>query len=254
MADHVREHGSLLARPEKRLLIGIARRLPAWVTSDQLTIMALAAMCLAGSGFALARWDTRWLWMTVVALAANWFGDSLDGTLARVRGLERPRYGFYVDHVVDIIGITALFAGLASSPYMSPVVALSVLVAYLLVSGEVFLATAVHHVFRMSFAGVGPTELRILLAAGALALRGNPHVTLGSLGAFRLFDVGGVVAIAGLGAALVVGIVRNAAGLSRLEPPRRPQGDRPGLREKPVGFQSGKRLAPVVHKATSTTA
>ena len=219
MADHVREHGSLLAAPEKRLLIAIARRLPAWVTSDQLTILALASMCLAGAGFALARWDTQWLWMTVVALAANWFGDSLDGTLARVRRTERPRYGFYVDHVVDILGITALFGGLASSPYMSPIVALSVLVAYLLVSGEVFLATAVHHVFRMSFARIGPTELRILLAAGALALRGNPHVTLGSLGAFRLFDVGGVVAAVGLAAALVAGIVRNVSDLSRLEPP-----------------------------------
>jgi phosphatidylglycerophosphate synthase len=253
MADHVREHGSLLAGPEKRLLIGMARRLPAWVTSDQLTVLALASMCLAGAGFALARWDTRWLWMTVVALAANWFGDSLDGTLARVRSLERPRYGFYVDHVVDILGITALFAGLASSPYMSPVVALSVLVAYLLVSGEVFLATAVHHVFRMSFAGIGPTELRILLAAGAIALRGNPHVTVGTLGAFRLFDVGGAVAVAGMAAALVVGIVRNASGLSRLEPPRAAQGDRPHPRAKPAGSsQSGKRLAPVVPKATRT--
>ena len=92
MADHVREHGSLLAGPEKRLLIAIARRLPTWVTSDQLTILALASMCLAGAGFALARWDTGWLWVTVAALAANWFGDSLDGTLARVRRTERPRY------------------------------------------------------------------------------------------------------------------------------------------------------------------
>ena len=125
MADDIREHGSLLAGPEKRLLIAIARRLPVWVTSDRLTVLALVSMCLAGAGFALARWDTRWLWMTVVALAANWFGDSLDGTVARVRRTERPRYGFYVDHVVDILGITALFAGLASSPYMSAVIALT---------------------------------------------------------------------------------------------------------------------------------
>jgi phosphatidylglycerophosphate synthase len=250
MADHIREHGSLLAAPEKRLLIAIASRLPTWVTSDQLTILALASMCLAGAGFALARWDTHWLWMTVVALAANWFGDSLDGTLARVRRTERPRYGFYVDHVVDILGITALFGGLASSPYMSPIVALSVLVAYLLVSGEVFLATAVHHVFRMSFARIGPTELRILLAAGALALRGNPHVTLGSFGAFRLFDVGGVVAAAGLAAALVAGIVRNVGDLSRLEPPH-PLPSRPSS-PAAGGESRGTRLTLAVPKTPHT--
>ena len=254
MADDIREHGSLLAGPEKRLLIAIARRLPVWVTSDRLTVLALVSMCLAGAGFALARWDTRWLWMTVVALAANWFGDSLDGTVARVRRTERPRYGFYVDHVVDIVGITALFAGLAClAGYMSPVIALAVLVAYLLVSGEVFLATAVHHVFRMSFAGIGPTELRILLAAGALALRGDPHVDLGSLGAFRLFDMGGVVATAGLAAALVVGIVRNTYGLRRLEPPRPVPGgpDRP-CASPPDASAFGKRLAAGVPEAPRT--
>ena len=110
------------------------------------------------AAFAAARWDRRALWLVVVALALNWFGDSLDGTLARVRRVERPRYGFYVDHVLDIAGATLLFGGLACSPFMTPVIALALLVAYLLVAGEVFLATAVRGVFRMSFAGVGPTD------------------------------------------------------------------------------------------------
>src|SRR5688572_26931765 len=150
MGDHVREHRSLLAAAEKRLLVRIATRLPARVNSDHLTALALAAMVLAGVGYALARWDVRALWIVVFALALNWFGDSLDGTVARVRRAERPRYGFYVDHVLDIVGITLLMAGLSSSGFMSPIVALSLLVAYLLVSSEVFLATAVRHVFRMS--------------------------------------------------------------------------------------------------------
>ena len=151
-------------------------------------------------------------------LALNWFGDSLDGTLARVRKHERPRYGFYVDHVLDIVGITLLIAGLAASGYMTPLIALSVLVAYLLVSGEVFLATAVRGVFRMSFAGVGPTELRILLAVGAVALLRDPHVNLGPFGRLPLFDVGGLVATAGMAVTLAVAVARNGMALAQLEP------------------------------------
>lgn len=213
-----REHTSLTAAAEKRLLVWIARRLPHSINSDHLTLLALLAMVLAGAGYALSRWDVRALWLVVFALAINWFGDSLDGTLARVRHVERPRYGFYVDHVLDIVGITLLMGGLACSGFMTPVVALSVLVAYLLVSGEVFLATAAHSVFRMSFAGFGPTELRILLATGTVALFGDPHVNLGALGQLRLFDVGGAVAATGMVVALAVAVVRNTCALAKLEP------------------------------------
>jgi phosphatidylglycerophosphate synthase len=156
--------------------------------------------------------------MVVGALALNWFGDSLDGTLARVRRVERPRYGYYVDHVLDIVGTTLLIAGLACSGYMNPVIALAVLVAYLLVTGEVFLATTSRGVFKMSSFGVGPTELRILMAIGTIALRGDPHVSFGTLGRMPLFDVGGLVAIAGLGVSLLVAVVRNTRALSTLEP------------------------------------
>ncbi len=176
MTHHVRHHASLTAGAEKRLLVWMARRLPSCVNSDHLTVLALAAMALAGAGYTLARYDRRALWLVVFALALNWLGDSLDGTLARVRRAERPRYGFYVDHILDIVGMTLLMTGLSCSGFMTPIVALVLLVAYLLVSGEVFLATAVHHVFRMSFAGFGPTELRIVLAIGTVALFRDPHV------------------------------------------------------------------------------
>lgn len=217
MSDAVRDHRSFLAAAEKRLLIAIARRLPAWIHSDHLTGLALAAMGLASAGYVLARWDPRALWLVVLALALNWFGDSLDGTVARVRGAERPRFGFYIDHVVDIIGITLLIGGLAASGFMTPAIALSVLVAYLLVSGEVFLATAVRGVFKMSFAGVGPTELRILLAVGTIALLREPHVDLGGLGRMPLFDVGGVISAAGMAVVLLVSVCKNGAALARLE-------------------------------------
>src|SRR5688572_7109221 len=218
VAEHVREHHSLLAAAEKRLLIRIARHLPAAVHSDHLTGLALAAMAMAGASYVLARWDVRAIWIVVGALAINWFGDSLDGTVARVRGVERPRYGFYVDHVVDIVGLTLLIAGLAGSGFMTPLIAASLLVAYLLVSGEVFLATAVRGVFTMSSFGVGPTELRILLAIGTIALLRDPHVDLALVGRMQLFDFGGLIAIAGMGVTLFVAIARNGLALARLEP------------------------------------
>src|SRR5688572_13711354 len=175
-------------------------------------------MAMAGAGFALSRWDVRTLWVVVAALAVNWFGDSLDGTLARVRKVERPRYGFYVDHVLDIVGATFLFVGLAASGFMTPWIALALLIAYLLVSGEVFLATSVRGVFRMSFSGFGPTELRILLAIGTIALFRDPHVDLGGFGRPRLFDFGGLIAIAGMAVAFTVNVIRNTTALARLEP------------------------------------
>jgi archaetidylinositol phosphate synthase len=214
---HVREHRSILAAAEKRLLVFIAERLPQSINSDHLTGLALAAIGMAGAAFAAARWDRRALWLVVIALALNWFGDSLDGTLARVRRAERPRYGFYVDHVLDIAGTTLLLAGLACSPFMTPIVALSVLIAYLLVSGEVFLATAVRGVFKMSVGGIGPTELRIILAAGAIALLRDPSVSIGGV-TVRLFDVGGAVAAAGLVVVFVVSVCRNAWALAVAEP------------------------------------
>jgi phosphatidylglycerophosphate synthase len=214
---HVREHRSVLAAAERQLLIFMAQRLPRRIHSDHLTALALAAMGMAGGAFVLARWDPRALWLVVIALVLNWFGDSLDGTLARVRRVERPRYGFYVDHVLDIAGITLLLGGLAGSPFMTPVVALAVLVAYLLVAGEVFLATAVRGVFKMSVAGIGPTELRIILAAGTLALFRSPVVTVGSI-TVPLFDIGGAIAAAGLAMVFVISAHRNATALAVAEP------------------------------------
>ena len=219
-AHHVRQHGSLLAAPEKRVLIWIAQRLPRAINSDHLTILALVAMGGAGAAFAAARYWPPALWLVVVALLVNWFGDSLDGTLARVRRVERPRYGFYVDHVLDIVGITLLLGGMACSGFMTPLVAMIALVAYLLVSAEVFLATAAHGVFRMSFFWFGPTELRILLAIGAVALFDNPYVDLGALGRYPLFDFGGVAAAIGLTIALLYATVRNTRVLARMEPRR----------------------------------
>lgn len=217
-ADHAREHTSVLMRSEKRLLIWIARRLPSWVTPDQLSLLGLLAMLLAGLAFWASRWEERALLIVVVALVLNWFGDSLDGTLARVRNRQRPRYGFYIDHVIDIVGTFFLLSGLAASGYMTPLIALGLLVAYLMVCAESYLATHTVGVFRLARLGVGPTELRILLAVGTLFLLYTPVVRFAGFGPYRLFDIGGVCAIAGLAVALAVSAVRNTALLYKAEP------------------------------------
>ena len=212
-ATHVREYKSPLAGPEKRLLVWMAHRLPRWIHSDHLTLVGITSMLGAGLSFWAGRWQPWTLVLVVVFLALNWFGDSLDGTVARVRNQQRPRYGYYVDHVIDILGTLFLVGGLALSGFMSPVVALGLLVAYDMVSAEVFLATHAQGVFRMAFMGFGPTELRIVLAAGALSLLRSPWTHMGVLGTHLLFDVGGVVAIAGLAVALVTSAIRNTRAL-----------------------------------------
>ena len=217
-ARHTRENGSLLAELEKRALVWMAARLPAGINADHLTALGLVAMAGVGAAFWASHWSDLALVGVVVGLALNWFGDSLDGTVARVRKHERPRYGFYVDHVVDITSMLLLCAGLALSPHMSPVVALVLLAAYLMLCAEAYLATHACGVFRISLLKVGPTELRILLAAGAVRLlvSGSEVELLGAT--WRLFDVGGVIGAAGLFGALAFTAVRNGLALYRAEP------------------------------------
>ena len=210
---HIRQHTSLLARAEKRLLEKLAERMPNWVNSDHLTLLGFAAMLLAGIAYWLANRNRLALLLVVVALVVNWLGDSLDGTLARVRNRQRPRYGFYVDHVLDMVGTIFLLGGLALSGYMSPLLALGLLVAYLMAAAEEFLSTHVQRVFHLSFLRIGPTELRIILAIGTVYLLHRPWVQLGAIGVFRLFDVGGIIAIAGLVLKFVVCAVRNSRAL-----------------------------------------
>lgn len=225
---HARLNTGVLADLERRTLIRIAQRLPGWVNSDHLSALGLIGMVGAGAAFAVGGTYASALPLVVVALAVNWFGDSLDGTLARVRMAQRPRYGYYVDHVLDIVGTACLFGGLMLGGHLSAVMGLLLLAAYFAVMAEVFLATAARGEFRMSFMGVGPTELRLVLAAGALALMRNPRVAVPGLGSFGLFDVGAAVATVGLATAFVVSGWRNGRALYVEEPlPRRAVESRP---------------------------
>jgi archaetidylinositol phosphate synthase len=217
-ATHTRTNTSLTAAAEKRLLVWIASRLPPSITSDALSTIGLAAMAAAGLSFAALRWTPWAAAAVVVSLAMNWFGDSLDGTVARVRRQERPRFGYYVDHVIDLAGTTLLMIGIACSGLMHPAVALAALAAYLLVSAESYLTTHAAGVFRMSFAGVGPTELRIVLAIGAFRGAASPWIQLLGGSTVRLFDVGGIVATVGLLTAFATAAIGNTRALHREEP------------------------------------
>jgi len=215
---HVREHRSLLAASEKRALVWMAERMPARVNSDHLSALGLVSMVGVGLSFWLGGSVAAvGLPLVVVFLFLNWFGDSLDGTLARVRNRLRPRYGFYLDHVIDITGTTLMMVGLALGGFMTPIVALGALSAWLLVAAESFLATHSRGVFKMSFAWFGPTELRILIAVGAIRLMADTWVSPFGLGPYRLFDLGAVIAATGMLFAFVATAVRNTVALYREE-------------------------------------
>jgi phosphatidylglycerophosphate synthase len=172
----------------------------------------------AGAAFAAASWDRRALWLVPVMLAVNWFGDSLDGTVARVRGHQRPRYGYYLDHAVDLLNATALFTGMAFSGLMAPVLGLALLLGYVLLCAESFLATHAVGVFRISFSGIGPTELRILLSIGAMVAIWRPVVVPFGLAPVALFDISAVVSLVGMAVAFGVSTWRNARTLYLAEP------------------------------------
>jgi len=218
--EATRVHDSFLAGVEKRCLIWMANRLPAAVNSDHLTVLAGVAMFGAG----LCYWNgtPAMLFLSISLLALNWFGDSLDGTLARVRHHERPRYGFYVDHVLDALCMLFIFAGLILGGHISLAIGGGFLLAYYLLTIEIALATHAVGVFRISFWKFGPTELRILLALGSLRLMHSDFVRVAGSD-YRLFDIGGAIGIAALVLTFIVSAVRNAHTLYRAEPlPERP--------------------------------
>jgi archaetidylinositol phosphate synthase len=212
-----RVNRSVTAAVEKRALEWMAARAPLWVTSDQLTVLGLIAQIGAGVCYGLARFNRHALLGVIVCLALNWLGDSLDGTLARVRRQQRPRYGFYVDHMVDIFGAVALMCGLGYSGFLHWQTAIAMLVAFLLLSGESYLATYTLSCFQLSQGIFGPTEIRILLIVGNLALLRSPFATVFGH-RMLLFDLGGTIAAIGMFAIAVIVTMRHTAQLYRQEP------------------------------------
>jgi len=190
--------------------------MPKWINSDHLTLIGFLGMVLAGVCYFLAKFNRVALVAAVVCLGINWFGDSLDGTLARVRDRQRPRYGFYVDHILDSFGALFLLGGLGLSGYMTITIALALIITYFLLSIELYLATYCVGVFRLSFSVWGPTELRIVLAIGTFVLFQKPVVTIAGTTYF-LCDVAAVVAMSGMLLMTIMNTIRNTARLYREE-------------------------------------
>jgi len=214
--DMRRVQESWVAAEEKRALLWLAVRTPHCIGPDHLTALGLMAQIGAGACYALASRSRFALLGVIVCLLLNWLGDSLDGTLARARQQQRPRYGFYVDHMVDSVGALALMGGLALSSYMHPFIAIALLIAFLLLSIQSYLATYALGEFRLSFWRFGPTELRILLAVGNVALFWKPRVhCFGQY--YKLFDVGGSIGLTGMAVVLIFFTAQNTLRLYREE-------------------------------------
>jgi archaetidylinositol phosphate synthase len=223
-AGHVvrsRVNDIALGRFERWALPRMARALPAWVRPDHLTLVAMVA-AVGGAAAYWATWrDLDWLWGANVALAIHWWGDSLDGTLARVRNIRRERYGFYIDHQSDAVSALALFVGLGASPVMEIEIALGMLIALYLVMLMVGFVTIARDVFKISFGRLGPTEARLYLIACNTAVWGFDNPGLDVLGhRFTLFDGLGVVGIAGLGVTYAATSLMERSRLARMDPPR----------------------------------
>jgi len=221
MSTGKRELKFLLADPERRLLIAIAKRLAPGVTSNQLTALGVAGSLGAGCAYALSGRNPAWLLVASLMIAINWFGDSLDGTLARVRKAERPRYGYYLDHIVDAFSTAAVGIGIGLSPFASLSIALVLVIAYLALSINVYLESTVFGVFELAYGRIGPTEARLILIIGNIALalaaaRGVPTASIAWVANGIAGGLGG-----GMVAVLVGRFGRNLRRLAEAEPAKR---------------------------------
>ena len=226
-----RELTFLLAGPERRLLRALASRLPATVRPNHLTVLGVLAALGTGAAYALSVRNPAWLWVASLGLALNWVGDSLDGTLARVRGIERPRYGYYLDHLVDAVSVAAIGTGIGLSPYVDLWVALGLVVGYLMLSINIYLETTVFGVFELGYGRVGPTETRLMLI-GANALLATVPPGLFPVPTSTLANAAFIGILVVMALTLLTRVARNLTTLAKLEPqPQRRHA--PGRGERP---------------------
>ena len=209
-----REMRFLLAAPEARILRALAARVPRSIRSNHLTAIGTIGAAAAGIAYALTTYHPAWLWVASAMLVVNWLGDSLDGTLARVRGTQRPKYGYYLDHVVDAFSTAVIGLGIGLSPYVDLGLALGMVIVYLALSINVYLESSVFGVFKISYGRIGPTEVRLLLIALNTLVAFWPSPT--SLVANWTLGV----ILAGMVALFIARFARNLYRLAKLEPQR----------------------------------
>ncbi len=214
----------LLGRFERWALPRMAARLPRWITPDKLTIIGILAAMGVGLGFWLTQFSLNWLWLSSAMIMLNWWGDSLDGTLARVRGIQRERYGFYVDHQSDAISTLFVLGGLGFSPLMHLSIAMAIVIGYFLMMIMVNIVTIVRSEFKISFGGLGPTEARVVMIAGNTIVwaMGNPHFTITGQ-TFSLYDAIGLWAATMLVGIYTIASLRERSKLAKLDPTPEPR-------------------------------
>jgi len=216
-----REMQFLLAEPERWVLTKLAAYVPRGIRSNHLTVLGTFGAVMAGAGYALSSRQPAWLWLASLGLAINWLGDSLDGTLARVRQTQRPKYGYYLDHIVDAFSTTVIGLGIGLSPYVDVSIALGLVVAYLALSINVYLESTVFGVFRLAYGRIGPTEVRIILVLlNTAALVYEATTTTRSLSLTRAANWGMTVVLVGMIVVLVARFAHNIRRLAKLEPQR----------------------------------
>ena len=210
--DAVRVQEALTAPLERRVLAWLARRTPEWIGPDHMTGLGFAAQFLAGLCYAAARWSLFGLLGATIFIAINWLGDSLDGSLARFRNRLRPRYGFYVDHMADTFGAVFLMAGLGASGYLHWQISAMLLTAFLALSIQSYLAAYTLADFQLAHAWFGPTEIRILMMAGNVALLFFARIELFGR-EFFLLDIGGAVATVAMFGMATAASIKNTRRL-----------------------------------------
>ena len=224
-----RSQTSVLNAAEKKVLVWLAERQPEWMTSDRLTLLGVVGALVVAVGYILSNVDVRWLWLASFGFFLNWYGDSLDGTLARVRNLQRPVYGFYLDHCVDGVTMTVICVGAGLSKMLLLPVAMAVLSVYLLLSISVYINAHLKGEFKLTFAGLGPTEFRlVMIVVNTLFIYIAPlhdySVSIdlfGNVVSFGVFDYIGVAILLILIVIYVQNFVVDAKGYAKVDPVRK---------------------------------
>ena len=222
---------SILSASEKKVLVWLAERMPSWVTSDMLTFVGFLGALVMATGYALSNLNIHWLWLACLGLFINWFGDSLDGSLARVRNTQRKTYGFFIDHNVDVINETIMFIGVGCSPLVNMSFAMLALVGYFMLSIYVYIDCHLKGEMRLTYGGLGPTEFRIILALINIIFMYVPWLRLWKKDvvlfhndfSVGLFDYITVVIALLLFVFYIVSFFRDAKYYSTIDPPVKKQ-------------------------------
>ena len=216
-----RVNASLTGRFERPLLHWLCKKMPAWVTSDRLTALGVAGAAMAFAGYVLSHRSPAFLWLACLGIALNWLGDSLDGSLARYLARERPRYGFFLDHMTDTLAMALIALGIGCSPYGAMTSAMAVLLGYYVMVILTMVTSKTTGVFAISFAGVGPTEIRLFIIGCSIAAFVWPTPRFAWQGMnFTLYDAIMVGLTALLVATCAVQAIGTARMLARQDPPR----------------------------------